>query len=123
MHGNPWWWPKSHLEIDRLLDRIDRFNTDIVLFKLRQLVVFVTGCTFALVMSLSLVIVTILVTRHYEGFTLTTLMASCLFGGISALLAHQIDPDVFLEMAEVFLGIPMSRRSWTRLTDEFGIRP
>jgi hypothetical protein len=121
MAKNPWWWPKSQADVGRLLDRIHAYNADYRLYMVRRFVVFATGCFFAFGMSWSLVMLLLIIGKDIANATKGMIALICLTGGISALLARAIDREVFDEMAEVFLGIPMSRRTKKRLKDEFGV--
>jgi hypothetical protein len=121
MAQNPWWWPKSHADVGKLLDRIQAYDTDYRLFMLRRFVVFATGCFFAFGMSWSLVMFLLIIGKDINAASKGMIALICLTGGICVLLARAIDREVFDEMAEVFLGIPMCRRTKKRLKEEFGI--
>jgi len=119
--NKPWWWPKSHRDVDKLLDRIERHKNNYVLFMIDRAVVFATGCFFAFGMSVAFATLMLIIGKEPSGWNRVTLLGSCLIGGLCALIAQRVDHDVFREMSEVFLGIPLSRRTRSQLADEFGI--
>lgn len=121
MRNKPWWWPKSHHDVERLLDRIERHQNNFVLLTFDRFVIFATGCFFALGMSWAFVIILLIAGKDPTKLNHIVLIGSCLVGALCALIAQRIDHDVFREMAEVFLGIPLSRRTKSKLADEFCI--
>ncbi|MEI6850769.1 MAG: hypothetical protein WCK26_02265 [Candidatus Saccharibacteria bacterium] len=88
---------------------------------LDRFVILAAECVFAFGMSYAFIMIMLIAGKDPMGWNRIALVGSCMIGITCALLAHKIDNDVFREMAEVFLGIPLSRRTKSQLAEEFGI--
>ena len=121
MPGKPWWWPKSHQDVDRLMERTKRFHTDIRLFLLMQTAIIACEVFYAFGMSLCLVTILTIMGRDIINANIYSLVAICVFGLICSRLAYTFNHDIFREMSEGFLGIPLSRMTKEKLREEFWV--
>jgi FlaA1/EpsC-like NDP-sugar epimerase len=123
MSGNPWWWPKSQTDVWKLINRIERYRSDFRFAMLRQFAVIACVAIFAIAMSLTLVMLLLLFEKDVTQASLLTVGGVVFFGLVCARLVYQVDRDVFNEMAEVFVAVPLSSRTWNKLKKEFNIYP
>lgn len=123
MSGNPWWWPKSQTDVWKLINRIERHRSDYRFVMLHRFAVIACIAIFSFGISWAFVMLFLLIGKDIAQASWLTFGGIMLIGLVCARLAYKVDRDVFNEMAEVFVGVPLSSRTWNKLKREFNIYP